>query len=220
MPECRAPGGAHLRAPHPGARPSSVGAGRPRPPPKTRCGVALSWGRSIPSPLLARRRGVRVRGTRVRRGSGRRAIRRGRRSRRVAGWRGGGVARRRSRLLGWRERVRRWRGAGRLLLRASRDQQERSHAQKQSTAIHRVTSLFGLRFPAHGVITGRSVLTHMPVKRSDVAIGVSSIAEIGVQLQQKCLLLCARCRLSWRRRRERCHCRLGKMPSARRADEQ
>ena len=44
---------------------------------------------------------------------------------------------------------------------------------------------------AHGVITGRSVLTHMPVKRSDVAIRVRSMAEIRSRLQQECLLLCA-----------------------------
>lgn len=134
-------------------------------------------GRSNPSPLLARRRGARVRGTRVRRGScGGRVPCRGRSSR-VARRRGGGVAWRRSCLLGRWERIRRRRGAGRLLLRASRDQQERAHAQKQSTAIHRVTSLFGLRFPGHGLTSGRSVLTRTPVKRSDTAIRVSFMAE-------------------------------------------
>ncbi len=67
MPETRAPG-ARTRAPRPGARPSSVGAGRPRLRQRREAEVALTQGRSSPSPLLARRRGARVRGTRVRRG--------------------------------------------------------------------------------------------------------------------------------------------------------
>jgi hypothetical protein len=170
MPETWAPGGALARA---ASRSPPVERGRG--PPKTSAKDAkrrspFTEGRSIPSPLLARRRGARVRGTRVCRGW-RCAIRRRRSSSCVAGWRGSRVARGRSRLLGRWERVL-GRRAGRLLLRASRDQQERSHAQEQSTAIHRVTSLFGLRFPALGEITGRWVVTHMPVKRSDVAFGV------------------------------------------------
>jgi hypothetical protein len=43
----------------------------------------------------------------------------------------------------------------------------------------------------HGGITGRTVLTRMPVKRSDVAIGVTHIAKTRSGRQQKRLLLCA-----------------------------
>lgn len=197
MPESRAPGGARARATS-----RSLPVERGRGPPKTSAKdakrrVALNWGRSIPSPLLARRRGAGFRGTRVRRGScGRRAIRWRRRSSRVAGWRGSRIARRRRALLGRWERVRRRSCTRRLLLRARRDQQERSHAQEQSTAIHRVTSLFGLRFPAHGGDPGRSVVTRMAVKRSDVAFRVRSMAEMERRLQKNCLLLCAR-RKAW-----------------------
>ncbi len=138
------------------------------------------------------------------------------------------IRRRWRRLFGRRQGVLRRRGVRGFLLGAGRHQQERAQAQKQCTAIHRVTSLFGLRFPVGGETTGRWVETRI------AGASVPSRARTGVnrrspgsKLEQKRLLICTaieplvsrETRLAaatkfWRRCDARCDRGLGQMPAA------